>query len=94
MNYEINFEALEKLDPELYIRAKECLAFRGSDFGKYIQGHFEELIDVTKSTVVSAINQGNLEDAKAGAALVDGLTVALRILYEEPLEEAEALTAL
>jgi len=92
----IDWDRLQKLFPEEWEDAHETHGFANSPYGKKRREQLESIIEDTKDMMVSAINSGlptSIEDAKAAAALIDGIKQAIGVLYEDDLITAEGLLA-
>lgn len=92
----IDWEKLQKLHPEEWEEAHETHGFAHSPYGKKRREQLEGIIEDTKDLMVAAINSGlptSIEDAKASAALIDGIKQAIGVLYENDLITAEGLLA-
>jgi len=92
----MDWDRLKRDFPEEWEEAHETHTFSQSGYGAKRRKQLEEIIETTKNDVLITINsgaEGSIEDARAGAALVEGLRLAIGVLYENDLLTAEGLLA-
>jgi hypothetical protein len=92
----IDWEKLANLYPEEWEAARETHSFANSDYGIKRRKELEAIISTTKDDMVATINSGepdSIELARAAASLIEGLNLAIGVLYQNDLLTAEGLLA-
>ena len=93
----INFDKLaawdKERDDDLEQRTREALSLRSNPGVINRIELMRELIEVTKGGVVSSLNADDVSAARDGASLVTGLESAIGFIYENDINQAEAISA-
>ena len=92
----MDWERLKRDYPEEWEEARETQLFAVSEYGKKCRERIDQQIEDAKNDMVATINSGepdSIELARAAAALIDGLRLAIGVLYENDLLTAEGLLA-
>lgn len=92
----MDWERLKRDYPEEWQDARETQVFAASEYGKKCKEKLDRQIEEAKNDMVATINSGepdSIELARAAAALIDGLRLAIGVLYENDLLTAEGLLA-